>query len=81
LTRTSISPVASFGFGHALGAGGDDARHRDDPLRPQLSRLLVHGLAAQVRVEHELGQAVAVAEVDEHEPAVVAVDVDPARRA
>ena len=32
-------------------------------------------------IEHQLGQAVMVAQVDEHQPAVVALAVDPARQA
>jgi hypothetical protein len=57
---------------------GDDAGGAEDPLRAHRPRHLVRGRAAEVDIEDELREAVAVAEVDEHELAVVAVNVDPA---
>lgn len=59
-------------------AGGDLAGDADDPFGAELAGFFVKGFAAGVGVEDELGEAVAVAEVDEDETAVVAIGMDPA---
>ena len=77
-TRTSISPVGSLGLTSFGAAGGDGAGDADDPFAAQLAGFIVGGLAAGVGVEDKLREAVAVAQVDEDQAAVVAVGMDPA---
>ena len=60
----------------------DDAAHADDPLAPQRSREVVRGaravaVTAEIRIEDELRDALAVAEIDEDAAAVIAVARDP----
>ncbi len=58
--------------GHDLAVDADDA----------LGAQAFDGLEARrLRVQHQLGQAVVVAQVDEQQAAVVALAVDPARQA
>ena len=78
VTRSSISPVASFGF--AMPAG----RSATLPVtwitysaRSVLLSSMIGGRRIG-RIEHDLRHAVAVAQVDEQPAAVVAVAVDPA---
>jgi len=61
----------------SLGPVGDGALHLEDVLAADRIGDGV-GLAALFRVEHHLGEAVVVAQVDEDEAAVVATAVDPA---
>jgi hypothetical protein len=55
----------------------DLAGHADHVLGPQLARLLQNRLPS-FRSEDDLRLAVAVAEVDEERPAMVAAGIDPA---
>ncbi len=58
-------------------AGQDLAVHPDHALGAQaLDAVEARGLGA----DHQLGQAIVVAQVDEHQPAVVALAMDPARQ-
>src|SRR5205823_12909384 len=58
-------------------ARDDGAGHRDHTLESHGLRRRQRGAAG---VEHALGQAVVVAQVDEEQPAVVALAMDPARQ-
>ena len=63
-------------------ARDDDAADADDPLAPERLRLVVRLLRQiaeplAVGIEHELGDPLAVAEVDEDAPAVIPVARDP----
>jgi hypothetical protein len=57
----------------------DFSSDADDPFAAELASLFVDVFAAGIGVEDKLGDAIAVAEVDEDEPAVVAVGMDPTR--
>src|SRR6185503_9621418 len=59
-------------------AFGDFAGDADDPLAAQPPRLVARRHAALVGVEDDLREAVAVAQVDQHHAAVVAIVVNPA---
>src|SRR5262249_587840 len=64
-------------------AAHDDAADADDPLRPEGPRRVVRSLwrgavPLQVGTEHELGDAPAIAQVDEDAAAEIAVAGDPA---
>ena len=62
---------------HQLRVPGDDlALDRDDALGAQAFN---RGEARRSRIEDDLGQAVMVPQVDEHDPAMVAPSVQPAR--
>ena len=80
-TRTSTSPVASLGF-LPPSRSWTLPIDADDVFGAELVGGLDHGGVGVFAVEDELGQALAVAEVDEDEAlALGAVAVDPARRA
>ena len=76
-TRTSIAPVLSLGFSLPGEPGGDGPPDADDVLVAELARR-APGAPAGLGLEDDLGQAVAVAEVDEDQPAEVAPGVHPA---
>jgi hypothetical protein len=56
----------------------DDAGDADAVLGAQPGRQLDQGRRRRRRIEHDLGQALAIAQVDEHAAAVIAVAADPA---
>ena len=61
---------------HRLGRPRDDfAGHRDDRLG---TKPIEDRMRRAVRVGHDLGNAIMVAQIDEHQIAVVALAVDPA---
>ena len=66
-----------LGVFHVRGAAGDRAAHGDDPFAAQLVGLGMHRLV-DLRVEDHLGDAPAVAQVDEDNPAMVAAAEHPA---
>ena len=81
-TCTSISPVGKLRV-LVRAAALDDAADADDPLAPQRSREVVRGaravaVAAELRVEDELRDAFAIAQIDEDAAAVIAVARHPA---
>ena len=80
LERISISPVASFGFAMSAGARFDDALDLDDVLAARGLRK-VPRLRGVARIENHLREAVAVAQVDENNAAVVADGLHPAAQA
>jgi hypothetical protein len=59
-------------------AAGDDAFDAEDPLGAESAGVVAGLHAALVGVEDDLGEPVAVAQVDEDDAAVVPVIVDPA---
>src|SRR5262249_57533574 len=61
----------------ARGPGGDYAAHGHHEFAPHVLDLVV-GQGAVCRVEHALGDPLAVAQVHEDEPAVIAPPVHPA---
>ena len=71
LDRAGRHLVVDLGAARADLAGDADA-----PLRAQLARCIVRRLVERL-VEHELREALAVAQIDEHAAAVVAVGLDP----
>ena len=81
-TRTSISPVGSFGVDQALrrAQSTTPVTLMTHSLR-SLRRFIVDGLCRRCRVEDELREAVAVAKVDEDQAAVIAVGMNPAGQA
>ncbi len=66
-----------LGIDHVRGPGDDFSRDADHVFAAKAAGRCVH-LGPFVGIEHDLRLAVAVAEVDEHEPAVVAIPFDPA---
>ncbi len=64
------------GVGGAGRPGPHQAAHLDDELAAQALGLAEQGLV--VRIEHDLQQALAVAQVDEDHPAMIAAPVHPA---
>ena len=77
VARISTSPVGMSGLTVSSERRTTSPAHRDHPLGAQLVRARVR-LGRGLRVEHDLHEAGAVAQVDEHEAAVVAAPVDPA---
>ena len=75
---TSISPVGEVGVLVAA-ALDDDARDADAEFAAQLAGQPV-GLGVGPRFEHHLGEAAAIAQVDEHAAAVVAARRHPAEQ-
>ena len=73
-----MAPVLSLGFSLPGEPGGDDPPDADDVLVAEVLGLAASGAALGAGLEDDLGQAVAVAEVDEDQAAVVATGVDPA---
>ena len=69
-------PRGQLGVGGSCRTDADFAAHGDDKLSPQFSGDDV-GSGGAVRVEDHLGQAVAVAEIDEYEAAMVTTTVHP----
>jgi hypothetical protein len=59
-------------------AGFDFSRSRHNPFAAKLASVLEDGGRAGVGIEHQLGEALTIAKVDENEFAVVAVGVNPA---
>ena len=76
---TSTSPVARFGIDGAGAARLDLAFDGDHVLRPHLFGALVHR-RLDVLVEDDLGQAVAVAQIDEDHAAMIAAAMHPAHQ-
>ncbi len=76
---TSISPVGMLGFSRPVAAAANLPFDRDDKLRAGGLGFGV-GLAGLLLVEDDLGDAGAVAHVEEDEVAVVAAAVDPAHQ-
>ncbi len=77
MATTSISPVGMLGFSSPA------ARRRTLPLTAttnsgRAASALAMRVAGELLIEHDLGDAGAVAEVEEDEVAVVAAAVDPA---
>ena len=68
------------GVGHALGPRTHLAPDGDDVLEAENAGALM-GFGIEVRREDNLGQAFAVAQVDEDKPAVVAAELHPAHEA
>ena len=75
----SISPVGILGLMASLRAQADLADGGDDVLGPHLLALGV-AVGRELLVEHDLGDAGAVAQVEEDEVAVIAAAVDPAHQ-
>ncbi len=67
-----------LGIGHAGGPTGDDARDLDHVLGPQRLALVDDRRRRVGRIEDDLRDAVAIAEIDEQAAAMVAVAIDPA---
>ncbi len=66
-----------MGVGRARGPLANPALHTDDELAAQALRLLEH--IGGIRVEHDLQESLAIAQIDEDHPAVIATSVDPTR--
>ena len=79
LARNSISPVAELRVRRSFRPMRDLAGHADHVLGSQLARLRQHVRPA-FGIEDDLRLAVAVAEVDEHDAALIAVRIDPAAK-
>ena len=73
---TSISPVFSFGLIASLSRASTRPMIADDELGAQALGLLLERRVA----DHDLRDAVAVAEVEEHDAAEIADAVDPAEQ-
>ncbi len=78
--RSSIAPVASFGFSVPGRRAGNHARRPQDELGPDPRGDRVR-LGRLVGIHHDLGDPVPVAEVEEDQVAVVPPPVDPAGQA